>query len=113
MVFQRPCGILAGSLRPRGAHPRKGAMSVLVQISSMKTSRSGSTRLWYFVHCARRLAMSGRSRSPATTLFLNLSFRRSSRTETRLKNDASTEFETALAQIERIAPLGLQDRLPN
>ena len=26
-------------------------------------------RPWYFVHCARRLAMSGRERSPATTLF--------------------------------------------
>ena len=32
------------SLIPRGAHPRSGAMLVLVQVSSMKTSRSGSTR---------------------------------------------------------------------
>jgi len=31
MVFQRPWGTLAGSLCPRGAHPRKGAISVLVQ----------------------------------------------------------------------------------
>ena len=30
MVFQRPCGTLAISLLPRGAHPLKGAMSVLV-----------------------------------------------------------------------------------
>lgn len=30
MVFQRPCGTLAASLRPRGAHPRSGAMFVLV-----------------------------------------------------------------------------------
>ena len=36
-------GALAVSLRPRGAHPRKGAMSVLVQVSSIKTSRSAST----------------------------------------------------------------------
>src|SRR6266404_3134248 len=69
MVFQRPCGTLVGSLSPRGAHPRKGAMSVLVQVSSMKTRRSGSTRSWYLIHWARRLATSGRSRSPATTLF--------------------------------------------
>src|SRR3954470_21218706 len=69
MVFQRPWGTLAGSLCPRGAHPRKGAMSVRVQVSSMKTSRSASTRPWYFVHWARRRATSGRSRSPATTLF--------------------------------------------
>src|SRR6478672_12112782 len=69
MVFQRPCGTLMGSLCPRGAHPRKGAISVRVQVSSMKTSRSASTRPWYFVHWARRRATSGRSRSPATTLF--------------------------------------------
>src|SRR5436190_14371907 len=44
-------------------------MSVRVQVSSMKTSRSASTRPWYFVHWARRRATSGRSRSPAATLF--------------------------------------------
>ena len=44
MVIQRPCGTLVGSLWPRGAHPRKAAISVLVQVSSMKTRRSGSTR---------------------------------------------------------------------
>jgi hypothetical protein len=44
MVFQRPWGTLAVNLWPRAAHPRKGAMSVRVQVSSMKTSRSGSTR---------------------------------------------------------------------
>ena len=43
MVFQRPCETLAVSLCPRGAHPRKGAISVRVQVSSMKTSRSAST----------------------------------------------------------------------
>ena len=67
MVFQRPCGTLAVSLWPRYAHPRNGA--ILVQVSSMKTSRSGSTRSWYFIHWRRRRATSGRSRSPATTLF--------------------------------------------
>ena len=44
VVFQRPCGTLARSLWPHSAHPRSGAMSVLAQVSSMKTSRSGSTR---------------------------------------------------------------------
>src|ERR1700760_2043904 len=44
-------------------------MSVRVQVSSMKPSRSASTRPWYFVHWLRRRATSGRSRSPATTLF--------------------------------------------
>src|SRR4051812_38897398 len=69
MVFQRPWGTLVVSLHPRGAHPRNGAISVLVQVSSMKTNRSGSTRSRYFVHCTRRRATSERSRSPATTLF--------------------------------------------
>ena len=45
MVFQWPCGTLAFSLWPRGAHPLSGAMLVLVQVSSMKTSRDGSIRL--------------------------------------------------------------------
>ena len=44
MVFQWPCGTLAVSLVPHGAHPRSGAMLVLVQVSSMKTRRSGSIR---------------------------------------------------------------------
>src|SRR5215831_7866633 len=69
VVFQRRCGTLAVSLRPRGAHPRSGAILVLVHVSSMKTRRSGSMRARYFVHCARRRATSGRSRSPATRLF--------------------------------------------
>jgi len=31
VVFQWPCGTLAVSLTPRGAHPRSGAILVLVQ----------------------------------------------------------------------------------
>src|SRR5216684_8212190 len=69
MVFQRPCGTLAGSRRPRGPHPRSGAMLVLVQVSSMKTRRTGSIRLWRAVHCARRRATAGRSCSLASTVF--------------------------------------------
>src|SRR5229473_7703730 len=54
---------------PRGAHPRSGAMLVLVQVSSMKTRRSGAILFWYLAHCTRRRATPGRSRSPATTVF--------------------------------------------
>jgi hypothetical protein len=39
VVFQWPCGTLAVSLAPRSAQPRKVAMLVLVQVSSMKTRR--------------------------------------------------------------------------
>ena len=42
MVFQCPKGARPISLWPRAAHPRRGAMLVLAQVSSMKTSRLGS-----------------------------------------------------------------------
>src|SRR5215475_10084890 len=44
-------------------------MLVLAQVSSMKTRRVGSIRPWYFFHCARRRATSGRSCSLACRLF--------------------------------------------
>ena len=50
MVFQWPCGTWATSLCPFRHQPRMGAMLVLVQVSSIKTSREGSIRLWYFFH---------------------------------------------------------------
>src|SRR5215472_10566674 len=51
------------------AQPRSGSMLVFVHVSSMNTRRLGSIPLWRFVHWARRLATSGRSRSLATTVF--------------------------------------------
>ena len=69
IVFQRPCGTLASSLRPRGAQPRIGVMLVEAQVSSMKTRRLGSSRPWYLRHCARRLATAGRSCSVANSFF--------------------------------------------
>src|SRR5215813_8700113 len=44
-------------------------MLVFAQVSSMKTRRLGSIRPWYFFHCARRRATSGRSCSAACRLF--------------------------------------------
>ena len=43
-VFQWPCGTLSTSRSPFGAQPRRRVMLVLVQVSSMKTSRLGSMR---------------------------------------------------------------------
>src|SRR5436305_961510 len=68
-VRQRPCGTLATSLWPRAQRPCVRVMLVLAQVSSMKTRREGSSRPWYFFHCARRLATSGRSCSLACRLF--------------------------------------------
>ena len=44
-VFQWPCGIFGDEPTcPRGAQPWRRVMFVLVQVSSMKTRREGSTR---------------------------------------------------------------------
>jgi hypothetical protein len=43
-VFQWPCGTLATSLRPRGAQLWMRVLLVLIQVSSMNSSREGSTR---------------------------------------------------------------------
>ena len=66
---QRPCGSLAIKRRPRGARPWRRVILVLAQVSSMNTSRLGSSRPWYFFHWARRRAMSARSCSLAYRLF--------------------------------------------
>src|SRR5437763_1037070 len=68
-VRQRPCGTFATSRSPRAQRPWVRVMLVLAQVSSMKTRREGSSRPWYFFHCARRLATSGRSCSLACRLF--------------------------------------------
>jgi len=44
-------------------------MLVLAQVSSIKTRCDASSLLWYFFHCSRRLATSGRSCSEACKLF--------------------------------------------
>src|ERR1700691_4857701 len=69
MVCQRTCGTLALMRCPRSAQPRSGAILVLVQVSSMNTSRVGSIRSLYLAHCARRRATSGRSCSAAISVF--------------------------------------------
>src|SRR5262249_39885636 len=68
-VRQRPCGSLAIKRLPRGARPWRRVILVLAQVSSMNTSRLGSSRPWYFFHWARRRAMSARSCSLAYRLF--------------------------------------------
>ena len=41
-VFHLPCGTLSTRRSPLGAQPRRRVILVLVQVSSMKTSRLGS-----------------------------------------------------------------------
>ncbi len=68
-VRQRRCGTLAISRAPMAQRPCRRVMLVFAQVSSMKTRRFGSIRPWYFFHCARRRATSGRSCSAACRLF--------------------------------------------
>src|SRR6266404_6406775 len=69
VVFQWPCGTLPTSRSPRGARPRSRAILVEVPVSSMKTSRSGSSLACLSDHAVRAPATSGRSCSAARTLF--------------------------------------------
>ena len=57
---------------PRRARLWLHVLLVLAQVSSMKTRRAGSSRPWYFFHCARRRSTSGRSCSVACRLFFKL-----------------------------------------
>src|SRR5438067_9697884 len=99
-VRQRPCGTLATSLRPRAQRPCIRVMLVLAQVSSMKTSREGSSRPWYFFHCARRLATSGRSCSLACRLF----FEADPFVLEKMPNREVTHFEPALGQFRGQRP---------
>jgi hypothetical protein len=54
---------------PRGPQPRSGAMLVLIQVSSMNTSRRGSRPSCQLRQWRRRRAMSARACSSANSVF--------------------------------------------
>ena len=68
-VFQCPKGTLPVGVFPLGAQPRIGTKSVLIQVSSRKTSLS--VRIWSLPG-----RQSSRSRSPAISVWHELSFPR-------------------------------------
>src|SRR6202167_1297064 len=70
-VRQRPCGAKPCNRLPFGPQPRSGAMLVLIQVSSMKTSRLGSKRSCQAFQRALRRATSTRPCSSAN-IFLKL-----------------------------------------
>src|SRR6516165_3752113 len=69
IVCQCPCGTCAMSRSPRCHHPWLRVMFVLVQVSSMKTSRFGVKLGCRRCHHRRLRATSGRFCSLARTLF--------------------------------------------
>jgi len=68
-VLQWPCGAKLRRRLPLGPHPRSGAMLVLIQVSSMKTSRSGSSLACKDRQRCRRRAISARPCSRANRVF--------------------------------------------
>jgi hypothetical protein len=69
MVFQCPCGAYPISRRPRGQRPRSLTMLVLVAVSSIKTSRAGSSKPCSRIQRRRAHATSARCCSAAYRLF--------------------------------------------
>jgi hypothetical protein len=69
VVFQCPCGTDAIRRSPRGARPRVRVMLVLVQVSSRKISRAGSSRGCASRQRWRASAMSARACSAAWMVF--------------------------------------------
>jgi len=69
IVFQWPCGTAATRRWPRRHLPRRRAILVLAPVSSMKTSRVGSSAGCRARHTRRFSATSGRSCSAACAVF--------------------------------------------
>lgn len=68
-VRQCPCGAKPRRRLPRGPQPRRGAMLVLIHVSSIKTRLLGSRPACKERHRCRRRAMSARACSSAKSVF--------------------------------------------
>ena len=69
MVFQCPCGAYPTSRMPRAQRPRSRTILVLVAVSSIKTSRAGSSKPCSRIQRRRARATSARCCSAAYRLF--------------------------------------------
>src|SRR5262249_36034589 len=69
IVFHSPSGTRPITRSPRGARPLSRAMLVLTPVSSINTSRAGSSMPCYRIQRRRARATSARSRSAACRLF--------------------------------------------
>src|SRR5208283_1259310 len=69
IVFQCPCGTWSIKRTPRGQRPRSRTMAVLVEVSSINTSRAGSNMPCSRIQRRRARATSARSCSAARRLF--------------------------------------------
>src|ERR1043166_159903 len=69
IVFHSPSGTRPITRSPRGARPLSRAMLVLTAVSSINTSRAGSSMPCSRIHRRRGRATSARSRSAACRLF--------------------------------------------
>src|ERR1700693_5654831 len=69
MVFKCPCGTRPINRSPREQRPRSRTMAVLVEVSSINTSRAGSNMPCSRIQRRRARATSDRSCSAARRLF--------------------------------------------
>src|ERR1700674_1281634 len=69
IVFQCPCGAYPISRSPRGQRPRSRTMLVLVQVSSINTSRAGSNMPCACIQRRRARTTSARCCSAACKVF--------------------------------------------
>src|ERR1035441_1034949 len=69
IVFQCPCGTWSINRMPRGQRPRSRTMAVLVEVSSINTSRAGSNMPCSRIQRRRARATSARSCSAARRFF--------------------------------------------
>ncbi len=93
-VRQCPCGAKLRRRLPFGPHPRSAAMLVLIQVSSIKTSRLGSRPDCQDRQRCRRCATSARARSRANSVFLN-------RNPSRRRNCHTVSWDSFTRDIDR------------
>src|SRR5579883_2506140 len=123
-VRQWPCGVKPRTRSPFGPHPRSGAMLVLIQVSSIKTRRRGSSLACHECQRWRLRAMSERARSRASSVFFEAQPFAAQKQPNCIVGDlnpARSEFilESVKRQMRRLADpfldegaMRLEDRLP-
>jgi hypothetical protein len=114
VVFQCPCGTEATNRSPRGQRPLNLTMLVLVAVSSMNTSRAGSSMPCFRIQRRRARATSARSCSLACRLFFDgdiMSLEKSPDRSAAARNSLLAHRRNNLVQ-RHVWPCGNQNQQP-
>src|ERR1035437_6074966 len=114
VVFRWPYGACPMRRSPRLQRPRKRVIAVLVPVSSMKTSLSGSSFACSRFHSSRAAATSGRNCSAARRLFFDADFARVEEPPERRDAGHNATFARVTKYLRErdIRPLGDQPQQP-